>query len=265
MKFKYAQFLVLAAVFAAVMVAGCVQAPATPKNTAISARLDVPFTLGIGQSAAVEFENLTLKLINLSDSRCPSDVQCIQAGEAIAKIQVVKNGKILATFNLTTADETPRLVNGYSVSLASIDPYPRSTQVTLPSDYAVTLVISKEVIKSLSSIQQAKVSPSLAFLIMLKTKGGISPDSQASEMLSKDSASVTIEFKNEISRAQAQSLESSGVEFERQNGDITHTGRFYNAGIKWARMFEALDRLTAMPDVLQVDSTWKSLTVLPSS
>ncbi len=265
MKVQYAKFLVLAAALAAVIVAGCVsEAPA--KLIPISARLDEPFKLGIGQAAEIRLESIRISAINVtSDSRCPSDVQCIQAGEATVLVDVAKNGKSLAMLNMTTAGAAPKFVDGYSITLATVEPYPKSTQRIQPSEYAVTLVVSKEILGALSRQQQQTVGASLATLIELKTKGGISPDSEASGILSGRAVAVTIEFKEELSRAEIQSLEASGIEFARMGGEVSHTGRFYNAGIAWGRMFEALEKLTSMPEAVKVDSAWQPLFVPPLS
>jgi len=254
--FMNGKLLVLAvAITGLFLLAGCsLTAPVT--ITTVNAYLGSPFQLGIGQTALISTENLTVKLLNLSDSRCPSGVQCIWAGEVSATVRIAKDGRELATLNLT-AGVVPKFTNGYAVTLNSVEPYPKSTQRILPSQYAATFTITKEPFRSLSMAQQAKVSNSLAFLVDIKNSGGVSPDSEASKILSKDSATITIEFRSELNQQAIQSLENSDIQFEMVNGEVSHTGRFYNADVAWNSMWKALNTLTSMPDVVKVDTPWK--------
>ncbi|RYZ73294.1 MAG: hypothetical protein EOP91_05600 [Lysobacteraceae bacterium] len=50
-----------------------------------------------GQEAVVAAESLTLKLTEISDSRCPAAVTCVWAGHAAATLQASKPGQAPAT------------------------------------------------------------------------------------------------------------------------------------------------------------------------
>src|SRR5262245_64416546 len=57
-----------------------------------AATLNAPIQLAPGQSAVFDGEDLEVKLVAVdSDSRCPSDVTCVWAGEVIARIAVRKD------------------------------------------------------------------------------------------------------------------------------------------------------------------------------
>ncbi len=45
-------------------------------------QLNSPIKLHVNESAFIESENLQITLNRIDDSRCPSDVTCIWAGEA---------------------------------------------------------------------------------------------------------------------------------------------------------------------------------------
>ena len=85
----------------------------------------------------------------LKDSRCPSDVTCVWAGEVQVKIEILENGSVLEekliTFGasgvnpkrtmelLKTATKT---VLGYNIS-----PYPKSSNQIPKSEYTLDLIL----------------------------------------------------------------------------------------------------------------------------
>lgn len=114
----------------------------------VKTSLNIPFKLNIGQAAVIETENLNIKFINVTeDSRCPSDVQCIWEGQAIVQISISKDNQNINTFNLTERaghDELSILsLNGYSINLKKVEPYPVSTKKIVPNDYFIILQIRK--------------------------------------------------------------------------------------------------------------------------
>lgn len=74
---------------------------ATPAPQAPSAPLAL--TLAPGASAAV-VGGVTLRLDEVEDSRCPSGVQCIWAGELRARFSLLRKGAVLDTFTLMPGD-----------------------------------------------------------------------------------------------------------------------------------------------------------------
>jgi hypothetical protein len=112
----------------------------TPQSTA----LDQPFTLKPGDTVPVGearvqvgFERVT------SDSRCPRDVQCIQAGEAAVRATVALPGKARQSVDVTTVpDRASATVEGYTLTLTSLEPVPLSARPTRAADYRATFVLS---------------------------------------------------------------------------------------------------------------------------
>jgi hypothetical protein len=85
------------------------------------------------------FENV------VEDSRCPADVNCIWEGDAEVQLALV-TGIELVRFNLHT---NPRftndtLINGTTISLKSLEPYPASSSNIEKSKYEIVLQIESQ-------------------------------------------------------------------------------------------------------------------------
>ena len=61
--------------------------------------------LARGQQAVIAEESLTLKLVEINDSRCPATVTCVWAGHAAVTLQVGKPG--LAPATLVIGSQAP--------------------------------------------------------------------------------------------------------------------------------------------------------------
>lgn len=112
----------------------------------VSAELDKPFELKVGEQAVIESENMAVTFVGVAgDSRCPSDVVCIWAGQASVTVAVEVNGKDMGERTLVIgADPSPSAAFGqYSVQLAGLEPYPKSGVQTNPEDYVAGFVVSK--------------------------------------------------------------------------------------------------------------------------
>lgn len=114
----------------------------------VSAELDTPFRLKIGQTGIIKGEDIEIKLLNVTeDSRCPSDVECIWAGRATVSVNVIRSGRDGGSFNLTLGSPYEALasksLDGYSLRLDKLEPYPISRQRIELSDYVATLIMQK--------------------------------------------------------------------------------------------------------------------------
>jgi hypothetical protein len=112
--------------------------------------LDSQFYLKIGQTTTVKSENITVKLLEVTgDSRCPSDVVCIWAGQVSLVVNATKNGENLGDVTLTLGFSNPDLsvknVGGYYIKVIAVNPYPVSTHKIEQSEYIATLVVSKNI------------------------------------------------------------------------------------------------------------------------
>jgi hypothetical protein len=111
------------------------------------------FTLEVGKTAQLEGADLTVRLVEVAnDSRCPVDVVCVWAGDAIAAIEVVTGG-VERAFGLhanpgqSTGPGTVS-VGGYAIALEAVEPQPHADVPVSQTDYRVTLRIRTEGLSS---------------------------------------------------------------------------------------------------------------------
>jgi hypothetical protein len=133
-------FITVVAVVSCFSVAfGCAAHPSQPSRP-----LGQPFDLKAGTSAVLaDGLKLTFDRVR-SDSRCPLDALCIQAGEAIVVLTLSQSGAAQEERELRT---TPALSEAsylsYAIKLVALAPYPRSTQQIRPEDYVATLTVDR--------------------------------------------------------------------------------------------------------------------------
>ena len=98
-------------------------------------QLNSPIKLHVNDSTFLETENLQITLNQIDDSRCPSDVTCVWAGEAKVQLSLIHNEK-LGNFTLSTMEKNKVVsFDGYLLSLIKVDPYPTSTKNITSVDY----------------------------------------------------------------------------------------------------------------------------------
>ena len=101
------------------------------------------FTLAFGKSAAIEGTGITVTFEDvLEDSRCPNDVDCIQAGNA--RIQLAVNTPARRVVLHTHGDSTYAVVlqTGISqlvIQLGTLLPYPQAGEPIDERTYRATL------------------------------------------------------------------------------------------------------------------------------
>jgi hypothetical protein len=107
-----------------------------------AATLNAPIQLAPGQSAVFDAGNLEVKFLAIdSDSRCPSDVACVWAGEVIVRLAVRKDHR---TKELAVKGNESQPVDGFVVSVLEVLPPPKSSQRIAPADYRVTLKVAAQ-------------------------------------------------------------------------------------------------------------------------
>lgn len=124
----------------AILSTACASADANAPSSLPSA-----VTLAIGERTTVSGTGLTITFeAVVDDSRCPSDVQCIQAGDATVAVVLQGNGST-ARHQLKVADVNQRRAThgNYQVEVRELIPHPLSTSPTNPSAYRLTLQVSE--------------------------------------------------------------------------------------------------------------------------
>jgi len=124
-------------------------APVQPAGAPLAAAsanvsLDQPFELRVGRSATVAGEGLTVSFEAVpSDSRCPTGVQCVWAGNAVVQVVLSKDGKAFGAELNTNLEPTSVDYLNYNVRLVSLAPYPSANNSIPQSQYRATFVVTK--------------------------------------------------------------------------------------------------------------------------
>ena len=103
-----------------------------------------PFTLKEAQSVMVGANAVRVTFERVvSDSRCPVDVQCIQAGDATIALQVQPTGQTRVALTLSTrGDRGTGTVDAWDIALADLRPVPRAKTPPTREPYVATLVVT---------------------------------------------------------------------------------------------------------------------------
>lgn len=133
----------------AMLTSGCVSASqplpgttGTVGTVQVSAGQD--FQLTAGQSGRVNDTPITVMFRSVgADSRCPSDVQCVWAGDAVINLGLTSTTTASQEVGIhTTLD--PRFADyaGYRVKVVGLAPVPKSGSTIPGPTYVVTLRVS---------------------------------------------------------------------------------------------------------------------------
>jgi hypothetical protein len=110
----------------------------------IQVSLNTQFTLPVGQTAVLKDTGISFKFDAVTgDSRCPSGVQCIQAGNATSRLLVTQKGQTqeLILNQLGSTDNNVQdFIGGYKVAF-QLSPYPQAGSQINPKDYVLTMRI----------------------------------------------------------------------------------------------------------------------------
>ncbi|MEH6406124.1 MAG: hypothetical protein V7767_02495 [Leeuwenhoekiella sp.] len=113
--------------------------PITPPQIVIKAPYGKMINLG---EISLKFKEV------VSDSRCPSDVNCIWAGEAVVRVELYKDGKFLEEREIKFPSEnTKNLFTSDALNLEgySLNPYPKAEGGKIDKNaYCLNLTINKK-------------------------------------------------------------------------------------------------------------------------
>jgi len=124
----------------ALMLMGFAQHPGGSKVA-----LGEQFKLKNGHQAVVRGEKLSITIQSVADSRCPSGVTCIWAGNGEVVIKVDKKSKKQVVATLNTLSEPKEIeYRGFKIKLIALSPYPSSSESIDPKNYEATIVVSKD-------------------------------------------------------------------------------------------------------------------------
>jgi hypothetical protein len=119
-------------------------------GAAQAARVGREFRIRAGRAATLAREGLRLRFVRVAtDSRCPTGVDCVWAGNAEVVIEVgARNRRVSKTLRLNTNASPERPAEdkyrGYTVKLVELKPYPRASRKIRQGEYTATLLVSKD-------------------------------------------------------------------------------------------------------------------------
>jgi hypothetical protein len=130
--------------------AGCSSgAPSDPNDPASGSIVDATvgraFRLQAGSTARLP-DGLLVGFRGVSsDSRCPTDVVCVWAGDATARIQATVGRMAWTGFDLhSTLEPKAATFREWKIRLIAVEPSPRSTEQIPANGYVVTLEVTRQ-------------------------------------------------------------------------------------------------------------------------
>lgn len=114
-------------------------------QVAVTVGLDEVFTIGVGQSARIAKEDMTVTFNEvIGDSRCPQNVTCVWEGVASSNVTIVYHGSdyTVVLNNPGLTEQAKENFIDYTITY-SLNPYPREGEEISPNDYRLTLTFTK--------------------------------------------------------------------------------------------------------------------------
>lgn len=137
-------------VFATQVVLSCAAGPApdqgTPDGKRLETRLDHPVDVRVGVTVEVGGEPITITFERVTeDSRCPTGVQCVWAGDATVRLRAEAPKADRAALDLHTHVSRAREADyrGYRIRLVQLAPWPKEGSTPSPDQYVATIVVSR--------------------------------------------------------------------------------------------------------------------------
>ena len=121
---------------------GCAAGPSEPQPAA----LGESFTLKAGESARIEAEALQIRFEDVpTDSRCPTDVECVWEGDATVRVRAQKASRAGERLELHTSarEQTSVVYEGYEIRLLQLAPHSVSGRTIEQTDYKATLEVTR--------------------------------------------------------------------------------------------------------------------------
>ncbi len=110
-------------------------------------RLGDSFNLRVGEEARIDEAQLTVRFTKVGrDSRCPKDVTCIQAGEAVVHLLLLSDAGERAELELEVppgGESIPAKFGDFRITLLELDPQKESGKPIDSSAYVATVRVAR--------------------------------------------------------------------------------------------------------------------------
>jgi len=112
--------------------------------TASEAQAQETLIVKAGQQRTAAKSKLRIKFISvIEDSRCPIGVDCIWAGNAKIKVQIIgERSTKMFEFN-TTLGPNGDILDGWAITLEELTPVPNAKRKTNPKNYTATFKVAR--------------------------------------------------------------------------------------------------------------------------
>jgi hypothetical protein len=122
---------------AGALAAGCLVSSTAPDG------LERDVTLAPGQATTIADGALRLEFHGVSaDTRCPTDVNCVHAGDAVVHISVT-TGQDTEPLDLHTASPAPVRHDDFLIQLLRLQPERHSSHDIQPGEYRATMRVTR--------------------------------------------------------------------------------------------------------------------------
>ncbi len=113
--------------------------------------LNEEVNIKFNKTISLKNEDLKITFIEITDSRCPKNTQCVWEGEGLIRLQIQKENqsKVVGTkvkglcFDKNGDCGESLEVFGYQIKILSLSPYPKSNY-PVKGKYQITFLISKK-------------------------------------------------------------------------------------------------------------------------
>ena len=101
-----------------------------------------PFTIDAGESVQVTMASMVLAFEGVNqDSRCPSDVTCVTAGNAALALSASADEVESVSFVVTLGGDATEDFRGHTITVLSLSPHPVSTSTIEPHEYQASMTV----------------------------------------------------------------------------------------------------------------------------
>ena len=110
----------------------------------LSPTRSVNFLVAPGQT--VRAQDLRVQFLEVvSDTRCPANVTCVSAGDAVVAFELrIDSASSEVELHVVDPGKRSALFQGYIVELTALAPYPIAGQTIDPDDYRATVNIRRD-------------------------------------------------------------------------------------------------------------------------
>jgi hypothetical protein len=122
------------------MLAGLIQAPASINKVDPGKE----FKIKKGEVVVVRGGNFRITFRSVTDSRCPTGVTCVWAGNGEVVIEIAGKNKKQVVARLNTLSEPKEITyKGFKIKLVGLKPYPKINEPIDQKDYEASMIVTR--------------------------------------------------------------------------------------------------------------------------